>query len=126
MIGRSVYRESERIRAQENVTIHHKANNLRYQARTVDVSDQGIALYVVHPVYLPPQTTISMVVKSERYEANRDAVIVYVKRDGEGWRYAASVQPVSEPDKRQHMQIGYDRKHSLPEQMNLWIRLTTI
>lgn len=120
MIGRSVYRESERIRAQEQVTIHDNASNMQYQARTVDVSEQGIALYMVHPVYLPPQTTLSMVVTTERYEANLDAVIVYVKKDGEGWRYAASVKPVSETDKRLYMQIIYDRKHSLPEQMNLW------
>lgn len=120
MIGRSVYRESERIRAQENVTIYHQDSNLYYQARTVDVSEQGIALHSEHPVYLPPQTTISMVVKSERYEATLEAVIVYVKKDGEGWRYAASVKPVSETDKRLYMQIIYDRKHSLPEQMNLW------
>jgi len=120
MIGRRAYRETERIRAQEDVMIHYKAGNLRYQARTVDVSEHGIALYVEHPVYLPPQTTISLVVKSERYEANLDAVIVYVKKDGEGWRYSATVQPVDETNKRQYMQIIYDRKHSLPEQMNLW------
>ena len=120
MIGRRAYRETERIRAQEDVTIHYKEGNLRYQARTVDVSEQGIALYVEQPIYLPPQTTISLVVKSERYEANLDAVIVYVKKDGEGWRYSATVQPIQEKDKRQYMQIIYDRKHSLPEQMNLW------
>ncbi|MFS0917769.1 glycosyltransferase family 2 protein [Brevibacillus sp. 179-C 1.1 NHS] len=120
MIGRRAYRETERIRAQEDVTIHYKAKNLYYEARTVDVSENGIALYVPTPIYLPPQTTISLVVKTERYEANLDAVIVYVKKDGEGWRYSATVQPVSETDKRQYMQIIYDRKHSLPEQMNLW------
>ncbi|WP_152395905.1 glycosyltransferase family 2 protein [Paenibacillus guangzhouensis] len=120
MIGRRAYRETERIRAQEDVTIHYKAGNLRYQARTVDVSEHGIAIYVEHPVYLPPQTTISLVVKSERYEASLDAVIVYVKKDGDGWRYSATVQPVDETNKRQYMQIIYDRKHSLPEQMNLW------
>lgn len=120
MIGRRAYRETERIRAQEDVTIHHKAGNMRYQAKTVDVSEQGIALYVSSPIYLPQQATVSLVVKSVRYEANLDAVIVYVKKDGEGWRYSAKVQPVSETDKRQYMQIIYDRKHSLPEQMNLW------
>lgn len=120
MIGRRAYRETERIRAQEDATIHYKAGNLRYQAKTVDVSEQGIALYVPYPIYLPQQTTVSLAVKTGRYEANLDAVIVYVKKDGEGWRYSAKVQPVTEADKRQYMQIIYDRKHSLPEQMNLW------
>ncbi len=120
MIGRRAYRETERIRAEEDVTIHYKEGNLRYEARTLDVSEQGIALYVSHPIYLPQKTTVSLVVKTERYEAKLDAVIVYVKKDGEGWRYSAQVHPVSEKDKRQYMQIIYDRKHSLPEQMNLW------
>lgn len=120
MLGRRAYRETERIRAQEDATIHYKEANLCYHAQTVDVSEQGIAFYVEHPIYLPPQTTISLVVKSERYEANLDAVIVYVKEDGEGWRYSATVCPVHETDKRQYMQIIYDRKHSLPEQVNLW------
>jgi len=120
MIGRRAYRETERIRAREDIVIHYKAGNLRYKARTVDVSEQGIALFVARPIYLPPQTTITLVVKSERYEANLDAIIVYVKKDGEGWRYSARVQPVNETDKRQYMQIIYDRKHSLPEHLNLW------
>ncbi|WP_186327904.1 glycosyltransferase family 2 protein [Paenibacillus xylanexedens] len=120
MIGRRAYRETERIRAQEDVTIYDQDTNLRYEAKTVDVSEQGIAFYVPYPIYLPEQKTISLVVKSERYEANLDAVIVYVKQDGEGWRYSATVQPIDENDNRQYMQIIYDRKHSLPEQMNLW------
>ncbi|MCM3173626.1 glycosyltransferase family 2 protein [Paenibacillus sp. MER 99-2] len=120
MIGRRAYRETERIRAQENVTIRYKARNLQYEAKTVDVSEQGIAFYVPYPIYLPEKETISLVVKSERYEANLDAVIVYVKQDGAGWRYSATVQPIEETDNRQYMQIIYDRKHSLPEQMNLW------
>ncbi len=120
MVGRRAYRETERIQAQEDATIYFKEKSLHYQARTVDVSEHGIALYVTYPVYLPPQTTISVVVKTERYEAKLEAVIVYVKREGEGWRYSAKVQPASETDKRHYMQIIYDRKHSLPEQMNLW------
>ncbi|RAV16078.1 glycosyltransferase family 2 protein [Paenibacillus contaminans] len=120
MIGRRAYRETERIRAQEDVTIRSQANDLQYSARTVDVSEHGIALYVAQPMYMPPQTTLNLTVKNERYEANLDAVIVYVKKDGEGWRYSATVEPINETDKRQYMQIIYDRKHSLPEQMNLW------
>ncbi|PQP84159.1 glycosyl transferase [Paenibacillus sp. PCH8] len=120
MVGRRAYRETERIRAQEDVTIQYQASNLSYQAKTVDVSENGIAFYVPYPIYLPEQETISLVVKSERYEANLDAVIVYVKQDGEGWRYSATVQPKDETDNRQYMQLIYDRKHSLPEQMNLW------
>ncbi|RKN85948.1 glycosyltransferase family 2 protein [Paenibacillus ginsengarvi] len=120
MVGRRAYRETERIRAKEQVTIHYKTNNLQYEAQTIDVSEHGIALYVSRPIYLPPHTAISLTVKSRRYEANLEAEIVYVAQDGEGWRYSATVQPIDEANKRQYMQIIYDRKHSLPEQLNLW------
>jgi len=120
MSGRQAYRETERIIAQEDVIIYDEKRDLHYQARTLNVSDQGIALYIEEPIYLPLQTSISLVVKSERYETNLDATIVYVKKEGEGWRYSATVEPVSERDKRQYMQIIYDRPHSLPTQMNLW------
>ena len=120
MIGRRAYRENERIRAQEDVIIRYPDNTLSYEAKTVDLSENGIAFYVPVPIYLPEHKTISLVVKSSRYEAKLDAVIVYVKADGEGWRYSATVQPLSETDNRQYMQLIYDRKHSLPEQMNLW------
>lgn len=120
MIGRRAYRQTERNRAQADATIHYKANNSTFQARTIDVSEQGIALFVTEPIDLSPRTEISIVVKTERYEANLDAVIVYGKKDGEGWRYAATVQPVNMIDKRQYLQIVYDRGHSLPEQLNPW------
>ncbi|MFS0724812.1 glycosyltransferase family 2 protein [Paenibacillus sp. 1P07SE] len=120
MIGRRAYRETERIEANEAVMIYDKAGSLSYEARTVDVSEHGIALFVQQPIYLTPQTAISLVVTTDRYEAHLEATIVYVKKNGEGWRYSAAVTPVSEDDKRQYMQIIYDRNHSLPKQLNLW------
>lgn len=118
MLGRHAYRETERIQAEEAVTIQYKKIN--YQAQTIDVSENGIALYVPEPIYLPEQTPISLTVTTDQYKAHLEAAIVYVKKEGKGWRYSATVQPVHEFDKRQYMQIIYDRKHSLPKQMNLW------
>lgn len=118
MIGRHAYRETERIKANEPVTVQYK--NLNYQAQTIDVSENGIALYFTDPIYLPEQTNISLTINSKRYQASLDGTIVYVKREGEGWRYSAAVRPISDGDRRQYMQIIYDRSHSLPKVMNLW------
>lgn len=120
MIGRRAYRESERIRANEEVTISWEGSTVDYRVRTVDVSERGIALYIGKPLYLPQNQDLIMTVRTTRYKARLKGVIVYVKPDGQGWRYSAKVEPLSEQDKRQYMQIIYDRKHSLPEQMNLW------
>ncbi|WP_168735892.1 glycosyltransferase [Cohnella fermenti] len=120
MVGRRSYRESERIRANEEVIIHERKSAATYAARSVDVSEHGIAFYVPQPIYLPTEAEVALIVRTARYETNLEASIVYVKKDGDGWRYSAKVRPVQEADKRQWMQIIYDRKHSLPEQMNLW------
>lgn len=120
MIGRRAYRESERIRAKEEVTITWEGSPLDYRVRTVDVSEQGIALYIGKPLYLPQEKDLILTVRTTRYKARLKAVIVYVKPDGQGWRYSAKVEPLSEQDKRQYMQIIYDRKHSLPAEMNMW------
>ena len=118
MLGRQAYRETERIHAEESVTIQYK--NLSYQAKTIDVSETGIALYLLDSVYLPEQAPIYLTIHTERYEAQLQATIVYVRKEKAGWRYSATVLPVTELDKRQYMQIIYDRSHSLPKQMNLW------
>jgi cellulose synthase (UDP-forming) len=44
-----------------------------------------------------------------------------VKEQKGGWRYSAEVSPIDEENKRQYMQVIYDRNHTLPKQMNLWI-----
>lgn len=121
MLGRRAYRQTERIQAQEDVTISYKALDLHVQAQTIDASEHGIALYVPEPIYLPEeQDVITLQVKTARYVAHLTATIVYVKKEEAGWRYSAIVRPVGEEDRRQYMQIIYDRNHSLPKQMNLW------
>lgn len=118
MFGRHAYRDTERIRAKEKVSIRHK--NRVYQAETVDVSEKGIAFHIPEAIYLPKETEIALTVTTKKYKAELEASIVYVRPEGEGWRYSATVDPVSEEDKRQYMQIIYDRHHSLPQQMNSW------
>lgn len=120
MLGRRVYRSDERIRAAEEVTIFTNEEYQQYRGKTVDVSDKGISIYMDLPVYLPVDSDIFLHVRTKRYQATLRAEIVYVRKDGSGWRYAARVEPVSEEDKREYMQIIYDRKHSLPEKLDLW------
>lgn len=118
MLGRQVYRDSERIRAEETVWIQY--NGLDYQGRTEDVSESGMSVLLGQPIYVPEFSSVRLRVKSSRYEAQLHGKLVYARRQKDGWRYALTVQPVGEADKRQYMQIIYDRPHSLPKQMDLW------
>jgi len=119
MLGRRAYREAERIAATEPISIQYQ--NQVHGGLTIDVSENGIAFYVTKPIYLPEKAAIKLTIQTDRYEANLEAVVVYVRQEGEGWRYAATVQPKDEWDRRQYMQIIYDRNHSLPKQINLWV-----
>ena len=119
MLGRRSFRSSERIRANEAVDIEYLGRT--YQARTEDVSDTGIAFTTPQPIYLPEKESIRLTVHTDRYHAELNGTIVYVRQSGKRWQYSAQVTPLSEEDKRQYTQIIYDRPHSLPTQMNLWV-----
>jgi cellulose synthase (UDP-forming) len=119
MSGRRVYRNSERIKAEEKVLIEYK--NLHYEVRTIDVSENGIAIWSQHPIYLPDKENIRFTIRTPFYKARLKGQIVYVKEQNEGWQYSADIKPIDEQNKQQYMQIIYDRTHTLPKQMNLWI-----
>ncbi|WP_349945359.1 glycosyltransferase [Lacrimispora sp. BS-2] len=119
MLGRRAYRSSERIRAEENITIQYKT--LTYEARTADVSENGLAFWSEKPIYLPENKTVKFVITTSHYKARLEGKIVYVKEQYKGWRYSATIRAVDDENKRQYMQIIYDRIHSLPMQMDLWI-----
>lgn len=119
MLGRRSYRKSERIQAAEAVTIKYK--NQSYNALTRDVSENGVSFFVSSPIYIPEKDTIQLTIQTDRYEANLEGIIVYVRKEGERWCYAANIWPIEETDRRHYMQIIYDRLHSLPKQIDLWI-----
>lgn len=121
MLGRPAYRKSERFMANEKIVVEYKGQE--YEAVTVDLSENGVAFRMETPVYLPEQETIHFTVTSDHYKARLCGSIKYVKKDeGEGaWRYSALVEPEDEGSRRQYMQLIYDRVHSLPMEMNLWI-----
>ena len=119
MLGRHSYRASERIQASEKVYVKYK--DTRYEAVTVDVSDHGLSFFSSSSMDLPERANINLIIKTSRYEAKLEGSVVYVRNEGEGWRYSAVVKPEDENDKRQYMQIIYDRLHSLPKQIDPWV-----
>ena len=118
MLGRHALRQTERISAEESISIQYE--NLFYQAKTIDISETGVSIFCQQPIYLPELLPIQLMFKTSHYTAQLTGKIVYVKKYGDGWKYTATVIPVDEENKRQYMQIIYDRLHSLPKEMNLW------
>jgi cellulose synthase (UDP-forming) len=118
MLGRPAYRRSERFPADEAVSI--SVGGEQYDLRTVDVSEEGMAVVSDISRYFNESVGLSMTIHNDRYRAKLHGKMIYARRTDQGWRYSFTVEPFSEDDRRQFMQIIYDRGHPLPLQMDMW------
>lgn len=149
MLGRESRRISDRIGAEEKAEVW-KDGEYR-KGRTVDVSEEGIALRLSGMPGLKKGDTFRVVVTTEHYRAALNATCVYSRGEGAlqeenvraeaartegktgsetpsgmsemrpGVFLAAIVSPEDEESKRNWMQIIHDRKHSLPREIDPWM-----
>ena len=120
MMGREAKRRYDRIGAEEKLEFVYQGR--KYEGRTEDVSEKGMAFSVKDAVklLLKPGDDLGITVLTERYRAELRAKIVYAAKTESGVRFAASAEPVSELDKRNWLQIIHDRAHSLPKEIDPW------
>lgn len=124
MMGREAKRRYERIRAEEKIRIRCGTQGQTYSGMTFDVSEQGMAFFLSGECLkarLCPGEHFEITVLTEHYRSKLKAELVYVKEEGKGWLYAATVCPESEPDRRNWLQIIHDREHSLPKEIDPWM-----
>ncbi len=119
MSGRKAYRRSERIKASEKIQIFN--GNISYVAETVDLSDGGIMFWSKNALFIPDDVSVKLILESERYKSELTATTAYIKEKDDKWFYAMEVTPIDEENKRQYMQLIYDRSHSLPKETDKWI-----
>lgn len=118
MFGRTAYRRSERFPADEAVSI--LVGGEQYDLRTVDISEEGMAVVSDVSRYFNESVGLTMTIRNSRYEARLRGKMIYARRLEHFWRYSFVVEAASEDDRRQFMQIIYDRDHPLPQYMDLW------
>lgn len=149
MLGRESRRISDRIRAEEKAEVW-KDGEYR-KGRTVDVSEEGIALRISGMMGIGKGDMFRVVVTTEYYRAALNATCVYSREESSlqeenarpeaartedktgsetpsgmsemrpGVFLAAIVSPEDEESKRNWMQIIHDRKHSLPREIDPWM-----
>ena len=119
MLGRRIYRKSERFDATLPLQIFY--DNITIDAHTVNISEGGLAFSLNRPEYIPPDKTLRFHVYNNHYRATFDGVVIYVKQGGNRWYYGVTIKSLDGENKRQYMQLIYDRMHSLPTKMNAWI-----
>lgn len=118
MAGRKIHRQSERIRAQEKIEV--KYGDITIESTTVDLSDQGLMFVRDEPFYIPEDEEVTFTISSDCYTAHMTGKVVYVKEFNGKWNYAATIEPIDADNKRQYMQLIYDRLHSLPMETDPW------
>jgi len=120
MMGRKAYRASERFEAE--IPVHLSYKGKEFSAKTKNISEGGFLFSMEHPAYLPDDMPLDFSLKSEHYSANVKGKIVYINSTGNQWLYHVQLVPgMTEEDTRQYLQLVYDRQHSLPKSMNIWV-----
>lgn len=119
LLGRTYHRAFERIKASERVEIHF--DNHIILAQTVDLSEGGFAFVLDHPDYIPSNQSVSFEIKNERYQANLEGKVLHVKEMEKKWIYGIQLTMIDDENLRQYRQLVYDRMHSLPQKLNVWM-----
>lgn len=124
MMGRDAKRKYERIGAEEQVEVVFQGKT--FHGMTKDVSEKGISFYLSESGnkescrFPEAGEQAVLTVRTPFYRARLRACVVYVTVMQEDIRFAASVEPETEWDVRNWMQIIHDRAHSLPKEMDPW------
>ena len=121
MLGRVNYRSSERFFVRAPVRVN--CNGTVSDGFTSDVSDNGIAAVFNTPLNCRSDDLVDVNIQTELYSAYAKCKVVNVKQqkgqevnDNERkWKYGFVIEEISDEDKRQYLQILYDRPHSLPK-----------
>lgn len=120
MMGRKAYRASERFEAEIPVRLCY--NGKQFSGKTKNISEGGFLFSMTHPAYLPDDIPLDFSLKSGKYAADVKGKIVYINSTANQWLYHVQLVPgMSEQDTREYLQLVYDRQHSLPKSMNIWV-----
>lgn len=119
MWGRKIYRKTQRFDAAENLRVRYNGRVL--ETKTLNISEGGLAFTLPRAEYIPDDEPISFVIANQWYVAGFEGVIAYVKQaENKKWVYGVRITAMGEEDRRQYMQIIYDRMHSLPTKIDEW------
>ena len=119
LLGRKLYRKSERIAANEIVVLSIQGKSVK--GRTLNSSEGGLLLELNQAEYIPNDYAVPLKIENARYCAEFEGTIQYVKESSESWLYGIQISSINEENKRQYSQLIYDRMHSLPVKLDVWM-----
>lgn len=120
MMGRKAYRTSERFDA--DIPVRLTYNKQVIHAVTRNISEGGFLFTLACPLYLPNDEELKFTLRSDRYRARVTGKIAYVNSEKDQWLYHVKLTgELTDKQRRQYLQLVYDRAPSLPKSMNVWV-----
>lgn len=119
MLGRRNMRYYERLTCEVDVEL--MCNDMLYTGKTVDISEGGFQVDFDTSVYLSyiEDKVIDIKVSNDKYVANVKAVVIGVTEENDERKYSFEIKEITDKDKRQYMQLIYDRAHTLPRSISV-------
>lgn len=114
MLGRKNYRSSERfnVRVPLSITVEGKT----YETITTDVSEGGMSTVVSKAIYFDDDDIFDVRVRDREYNAAMKVKIASVSEiKDKGFKYCFQIVEIDDDNKKEYMQIVFDREHSLPQ-----------
>lgn len=112
MLGRLNYRNEERYYVQEQGWLEW--NNLKVGFITNDISESGLAIIMNKPLNIKSEEILNINIKTDLYNAYFKGKVVHAVPLAEKYKYSISILEMKEQDRRQYLNIVYDRDPSLP------------
>lgn len=113
VLGRRIDRNIERIKAKIRVEVECKYGKLI--GDTLDLSDYGMSVKFDFPEYIDDDEVVTIKCNTERYQTEFKASVVYFMNTKEAFKYAFEITEINEENKRNYLNIIYDREPTLPE-----------
>ena len=109
--GRKNQRTADRFRV--TLPVRVEADGRVIAGQTVDISENGLAVVLPEPVFLPEEEPISVSLGEEQLRL--ECLIVSVRQVKSGWQYGLSVNATE--DRAAYHQLVFDRHHTMSDIM---------
>lgn len=118
IMGRQNKRLNDRFNVTLPITLYYNDNE--YQGETVDISDNGMAILLDDPIYIPETKDIELTISSSKYETRLQCKIAHITELTKGkWKYGLMIKEMSDEQKSEYFQIVFDRHHSLANELSI-------
>ena len=116
MLGRRIFRSSERVQA-ELPCILHLENHAPLHCETIDFSENGVSVFMDFPLEIDKDESVDIEFITERYYAKVKTRIVLVGMSGRGWKFSFFIEDYYNTYD-DFLGVLYDREPTLPARLS--------